>query len=48
MIRPRSQCNNYMSAAAKYQDSKYGKGNRVFNKTQKGFKCTVCGNTVSK
>jgi len=30
----------------KFQDKKYGKGNRVFNKTMKDdgtiFRCTVC------
>lgn len=34
-----------------YQDAKYGKGNRVFNKMKKdgGWKCTVCNaETVNK
>lgn len=26
-----------------YQDKKYGKNNRVFNVTVKGYRCTVCG-----
>lgn len=31
--------------AASYQDKKYGNGNRVMNKSQKGDSatCTVCG-----
>ena len=28
---------------SQYQDEKYGKGNRVCNKTTKGERCTVCG-----
>lgn len=26
-----------------FQDKKYGKKNRLFNRTIKGFRCTVCG-----
>jgi len=26
----------------KYQDSKYGKKNRVFNPTANGYRCSVC------
>ena len=26
-----------------YQDSRYGKGQRVFNPRKDGFTCTVCG-----
>jgi len=26
-----------------FQDSQYGKGNRVFNEGEKDDKCTVCG-----
>lgn len=29
-----------------YQDRKYGKGNRVWNPTMKGRRCTVCEATV--
>ena len=25
-----------------YQDEKYGKNQRCFNKTLKGYRCTVC------
>lgn len=28
---------------SKFQDKKYGKKMRVFNKTMKGYCCTVCG-----
>jgi len=30
------------SCEHKYQDEKYGKAKRVFNKTVKGYRCTVC------
>lgn len=37
-----------MTPAAAYQNKKYGKGNRVFNKCQGkntgNVRCTVCGN----
>lgn len=29
-----------------YQDRVYGKGLRVWNPTQKGRRCTVCGTTI--
>jgi len=29
-----------------YQDEKYGKGNRVYNKTTRGARCTVCQKVV--
>ena len=29
-----------------YQDSKYGINNRVFNKSVKGWRCTICGNII--
>ncbi len=31
----------------KFQDERYGKGKRLFNKTMKDsvYRCTVCGNT---
>ena len=33
---------------AKYQDAKYGKGNRVANPTKDGsLRCTVCGKVTS-
>ena len=35
-------CNN------EYQDSTYGKHNRVHNQTKNGWRCTVCGNNKSK
>ena len=28
----------------KSQDELYGKGMRVFNKSTKGLRCTICGN----
>lgn len=28
---------------SKFQDKKYGKKQRVHNKTMKGYRCTVCG-----
>jgi len=27
----------------KFQDKKYGKNQRVHNKTMKGYRCTSCG-----
>ena len=30
------------TCAHEYQDRKYGKGNRVWNPTLKGIRCTVC------
>lgn len=30
------------SCICEQQDKLYGKGNRVFNKTKNGFKCTSC------
>ena len=31
---------------SEFQDSKYGKGNRVHNETMKGaYRCTICGQT---
>ena len=30
-------------AGANFQDKKYGKGNRVANETNNGYRCTVCG-----
>lgn len=27
----------------KYQNSKYGKNNRVYNRCISGYKCSVCG-----
>jgi hypothetical protein len=42
------KCNCSDTPAAKYQDTKYGKGMRVCNHNQKkGAKCTVCG-TIHK
>lgn len=32
----------------KFQDDRYGKGMRVFNKAQGGYRCTVCGTKSSK
>jgi hypothetical protein len=26
-----------------FQDKRYGKGKRWFNKTNNGYRCTVCG-----
>ena len=26
-----------------YQDKRYGKQKRIFNETDKGWRCTVCG-----
>lgn len=35
-----------------FQDATYGKGMRVFNETgkdqQAGYRCTVCGNTITR
>jgi hypothetical protein len=28
---------------SEYQDRKYGSGNRVFNKSKLGWRCTSCG-----
>lgn len=36
------------SCASPYQDSKYGKGQRVFNEGKKDNACTVCGKKGSK
>ena len=33
---------------SKYQDKKYGKGNRVFNEGEKVYRCSVCGREVFK
>ena len=30
-----------------YQDEKYGENKRVMNKTDKGYRCTVCGKDKS-
>ena len=46
MIHKCNKCGDYRSAAAQFQDAKYGAGMRVFNKTGKGQKCTVCGETI--
>jgi len=32
---------------SEYQDSKYGKGNRVYNRTKNGARCTICGKESS-
>lgn len=32
----------------KYQDEKYGKNKRLHNETDKGYRCTVCGNAKNK
>jgi hypothetical protein len=32
------------SCSHKFQDSEYGKGQRVHNSCVKGYRCTVCGN----
>ena len=29
---------------SKFQDKAYGKGKRLHNKTNNGWRCTVCGN----
>lgn len=31
-----------------YQDTIYGKGNRLFNPTDDGYRCTICGNEVKE
>jgi hypothetical protein len=31
-----------------YQDEKYGKNKRLHNETEKGYRCTVCGNEKNK
>lgn len=31
------------SCSHDYQDRRYGKGKRLANKTQTGWRCTVCG-----
>jgi hypothetical protein len=33
---------------SEFQDEKYGKGLRVFNKKDKGWRCTVCLRTTSE
>ena len=33
-----SQC----TCKSEYQDSKYGKGNRIYNPIKKGGRCTIC------
>lgn len=38
------QCTCSGGPAANFQDSVYGKGQRVHNENTKGAKCTVCGN----
>ena len=48
MIKYCPKCTDYRSAGAQFQNAKYGLGMRVFNKTQKGFRCTVCDNVVLK
>lgn len=30
-----------------YQDKKYGRNQRVFNRTKSGWRCTVCGTVLS-
>jgi predicted adenine nucleotide alpha hydrolase (AANH) superfamily ATPase len=32
----------------KYQDERYGKNKRLHNETEKGYRCTVCGNVKNK
>ena len=45
------KCEDYMAAAAKFQNEKHGKGVRVHNplaKTKQGkCRCTVCGDEKS-
>ena len=38
---------NFCGCQHKYQDERYGKGRRLFNKTAKEgvYRCTVCGDT---
>ena len=31
-----------------YQDERYGKNKRLHNKTDKGYRCTVCGHEKTK
>lgn len=33
---------------SEYQDKEYGKGNRVYNLTIKGSRCSVCGTTTNE
>ena len=35
------------TAGANFQDQKYGKGNRIVNETNSGYRCTVCGFDVA-
>lgn len=48
MIR-KCKCENHPSEGAKYQNEKYGKGNRVHNpqggKNRGKYRCTVCEDT---
>ncbi len=47
MIKACSKCSDYRSDAAAFQDTTYGKGQRVFNKRKDGgYRCTVCENTT--
>lgn len=48
MIKYCPKCLDYRSVAAQYQNIKYGLGMRVFNKSAKGLRCTVCENVISK
>ena len=41
------KCNS-KNCQSNYQDTIYGKGSRLFNPTDEGYRCTVCGNEVKK
>lgn len=48
-IIERHKClKNNDGLGAKYQDKKYGKGNRVANKGKKQYNCTVCGEEIDE
>ena len=36
------KCNS-KNCQSNYQDTIYGKGNRLFNPTDGGYRCTICG-----
>ena len=41
------KCNS-KNCQSNYQDATYGKGSRLFNPTDGGYRCTICGNEVKK
>ena len=37
---------NLNTPGAKYQDKRYGKGNRIVNEGKSDYRCTVCGEEI--